>query len=141
VQKGIYALLITLNTPSTIIVGKLGQISFPEGHYAYVGSARNGLSSRIARHLRKEKALHWHIDYLLKEGIVKEVIYGITEQDKECAVALQLKGNLMPILRFGCSDCRCKTHLFFCHNRYSLKKIIKSGFVNSGLDPKVWRDI
>ena len=137
-QKGIYTLLITLNKPATISVGKLGQISFPEGHYAYVGSARNGLASRIARHLRKEKTLHWHIDYFLKVGVVKEVTYGITGEDKECAVAVQLKRSLMPILHFGCSDCRCKTHLFFCHNRFALKKIIKSSFANSGLVPKVW---
>ena len=138
-QKGIYTLLVSLNTPSVIGVGKRGVISFPKGHYAYVGSALNGLPSRIARHLRKEKPLHWHIDYFLKEGTVKEVIYGITEQNRECTIAFQLNKSLMSISHFGCSDCRCESHLFHCPNKYSLRKIIRRSFENSGLVPRVWK--
>ena len=139
VLRGVYTLLITLNTPSKFKVGQLGKISFSSGYYAYVGSALNGLSSRIARHLRQEKAVHWHIDYFLQEGIVKDIIYGLTDRDKECVVALQLEESLIPIFRFGCSDCRCKSHLFYCNSRIMLKKVIKTGFKNSGLVPKVWR--
>lgn len=64
--KGIYTLVITLTTSATIRAGKLGNISFPEGYYAYVGSALNGLEARIARHLKEDKLLHWHIDYFLQ---------------------------------------------------------------------------
>jgi hypothetical protein len=31
----------------------------------YTGSAKRGLDARIERHIRHDKALHWHIDYLL----------------------------------------------------------------------------
>lgn len=137
--KGIYTLLITLDSPSNFSVGKLGTISFSEGNYVYVGSALNGLPSRITRHLQREKVLHWHIDYFLQEGIIKEVTYSITNQFKECAVAFQLGRNLMPIPRFGCSDCGCKSHLFYCHNRNTLRKAIRESFKNSGLVPKVWK--
>jgi Uri superfamily endonuclease len=60
--KGIYTLVIGLTASTTISVGKLGNISFPYGYYAYVGSVLNGLEARIARHLKEEKLFHWHID-------------------------------------------------------------------------------
>jgi sugar fermentation stimulation protein A len=51
---GVYILLIALPREETIPVGKLGPIRFPEGFYAYVGSAMNGLESRVTRHLRRK---------------------------------------------------------------------------------------
>ena len=136
--KGIYTLLIILDKPKTITIGKLGRVSFPAGYYAYVGSALNGLESRIARHLKKEKALHWHIDYFLQKTRVEEIIYSPTEKNKECAIAFQLAKKLMPIPYFGCSDCRCKSHFYFCKDRFSLRKIIRNSFKESGLVPKEW---
>ena len=136
--KGIYTLLIRFDKPQAITIGKLGRVSFPAGYYAYVGSALNGLESRIARHLKKEKALHWHIDYFLQKTRVEEIIYSPTEKNKECAIAFQLAQKLMPIPYFGCSDCRCKSHLYFCKDRLSLRKIIRNSFKVSGLVPKEW---
>ena len=137
--KGIYTLLITLNTSTIVRIGKLGTVSFREGHYAYVGSALNGLAARIPRHLREEKKLRWHIDYLLQKATISEVIYGITAKNKECAVASQLMMELVPIHRFGCSDCRCKSHLFFCRSRNKLKKTVKNSFKDRGLVPELWK--
>ena len=62
---GTYVLLIELATAATIQVGRLGMLAFAKGYYAYVGSALGGLEQRIDRHLRTEKKLFWHIDYLL----------------------------------------------------------------------------
>ena len=45
-------------------VGKLGSLYFKKGYYLYVGSAKRGLEARIKRHLRKDKKIFWHIDYL-----------------------------------------------------------------------------
>ena len=81
--KGIYTLLITLNTPTIISVGKLGEISFSEGYYVYVGSALNGLEARLARHFNENKVCHWHVDYFLKEASINKVIYSITATEKE----------------------------------------------------------
>ena len=137
-SKGIYTLIIRFDKPQAITIGKLGRVSFPAGYYVYVGSALNGLESRIARHLKKEKALHWHIDYFLQKTRVEEIIYSPTEKNKECAIAFQLAQKLMPIPHFGCSDCRCKSHLYFCKDRLNLRKIIRNSFKESGLVPKEW---
>ena len=42
-----------------------------------------GLDARVARHLRAEKKLHWHIDYLLERASVTE---GQTESEKVVGV-------------------------------------------------------
>lgn len=132
-SKGIYTLLITLDKPRTITIGKRGKIFFSAGYYAYVGSALNGLESRIDRHLKKGKVFHWHIDYLLQKARIEEVIYCLTEKDKECAIAFQLDYKLKPIPHFGCSDCRCVSHLYFCKDKYTLRKTIRNSFKESGL--------
>ncbi|MBU4245420.1 MAG: GIY-YIG nuclease family protein [Nanoarchaeota archaeon] len=64
-MKGIYCLVIRLEKDARIRIGSLGELFFEKGSYVYVGSAMNGLENRIARHLRYEKKLHWHIDYML----------------------------------------------------------------------------
>lgn len=38
-QKGVYSLLIELETETLIQIGKLGKITFPAGFYVYTGSA------------------------------------------------------------------------------------------------------
>jgi Uri superfamily endonuclease len=68
--KGVYQLLIRLDTDETIPVGKLGTFAFPAGFYVYTGSAMGGLDARIARHLSRIKRFHWHIDYLLERTSV-----------------------------------------------------------------------
>jgi len=58
-------------------IGKLGIHNLPHGYYVYVGSALGGLASRLRRHLRSEKRLHWHIDYLLRQAAVAQIWYAI----------------------------------------------------------------
>ena len=135
--KGIYTLLTKLDKPRTITVGKRGEIPFSAGYYAYMGSALNGLESRIARHLKKDKAFHWPIDYFLKKAKVEEIIYSLTEKDKECIIASQLVQKLKPIPHFGSSDCRCLSHLYVCKDKYTLRKIIHNSFKESGLIPYI----
>ena len=91
ITKGIYVLIIELPENTDIHVGKLGTIKFQKGFYAYTGSALNGLSQRIERHLRKNKKFHWHIDYLLDKSDVLQVIYAKTSEKMECKIA----GNLL----------------------------------------------
>lgn len=136
--KGIYTLLITLKKPTTINVGKLGKVSFPEGHYAYVGSALNGLAGRINRHLKEEKRLHWHIDYFLCESKVGEIMYGVTQRKMECTLASQLAQEMTPVVDFGCSDCPCKSHLFYCRDFCQIKKIVRECFKKCALVPRLW---
>ncbi len=96
-------------------VGALGEKTFEPGLYAYVGSAQNNLELRVARHKRKSKRLFWHIDYLLKNPEVKviDVLYELDGKAEECRIANLLAQNgCKPVNGFGCSDCRCRSHLF-----------------------------
>jgi len=93
-QAGSYVLLIQLIEDTTIAVGKLGIFPFHRGYYLYSGSALGGLSSRLIRHLSKEKKNHWHIDYLLMHSQVIE-IWGIVSSARlECVLARA--GSILP---------------------------------------------
>lgn len=117
-NNGLYQLYIVLNKPIKIILTKFGEILFPEGLYVYTGSAKKNLLQRINRHLRKkEKKIHWHIDYFLMSKEVKIVLIKILRGKKqsECRLNLQtqkkLKGKIITE-GFGSSDCnKCKSHL------------------------------
>ena len=104
-MKGCYCLIINLSNSSKIKIGKkLGKIDFTKGHYVYVGSAMNSLESRINRHLRDEKKLHWHIDYLLKESEIEEIIFNESTEKIECELSQYISNNAKGIKNFGCSD-------------------------------------
>jgi Uri superfamily endonuclease len=113
-MKGIYVLLIYVKNPTHINVGKLGAVTFTAGLYAYVGSAQNSLEKRVERHLRKHKRHFWHIDYLLSQDdiTVPQVLYKAGAKEEECRVAKSLVAKNEPFRSFGCSDCRCESHLF-----------------------------
>lgn len=120
--SGIYVLILELEKSGSYSIGKLGNLPFPAGFYAYVGSALNGLNARISRHLRPEKSLHWHIDYFLQYARIINVVYkelpkkrNITKLSlrEECIIATSLESSPKYIKGFGCNDCRCHSHLFY----------------------------
>ena len=115
-MKGSYLLLIELENDTTHTVGKLGEIEFNKGFYVYAGSALNGLEQRIKRHLRENKKIHWHIDYLVQYAKITDVFYKENNIREECHIAKKLDKKLLPISGFGCSDCICKSHLFYGTN-------------------------
>lgn len=112
-MKGSYILVIKLEKDKKIQIGKLGKIHFKCGFYIYVGSALNGLEKRINRHLKKTKKKHWHIDYLLDFAEVIDVLYKESETKIECEISSILDKQLDSVFGFGCSDCRCNSHLFY----------------------------
>ena len=134
-MQAIYTLLIKLSRTHDIPIGRRGIYSFKAGYYAYVGSALNGLEQRIGRHLRKEKRLHWHIDYLLQYAEICGVIYAETGCRQEGRIAAGLQKILEPVPGFGSSDCRCLTHLFYGNDRGVLKNTVLAGFKSAGLAP------
>ena len=106
-----YQLTISISKPVMIAIGKFGVCNFPAGEYIYTGSARQHIDARIARHLRTEKALRWHIDYLLnvpEASVIKVAQFA----ESECEVNQRSKGVLV-INRFGATDCvhGCGSHL------------------------------
>jgi len=131
--KGSYILLVELASGKDILVGKLGYVSFLEASYAYIGSAMNGLRARLVRHLREEKKLHWHIDYLLKEAEIDEIILCQAERRMECSLALALAREFPSIPGFGASDCKCRSHLYFASEKDRLQARVAEAVNQAGL--------
>ncbi len=111
---GSYLLLLELDRPRQIAVGRLGTFLFPAGWYLYVGSALAGMEQRVARHLRPSPVRRWHLDYLRAEAPIRRVLLLPSTHRRECELAravLALPGASVPVPRFGASDCRCRAHL------------------------------
>lgn len=126
-RKGSYLLILALERAEELEVGRLGRISFPAGLYLYCGSALNGVEARVARHLRKEKRLHWHIDRLLASGEAVGALVILGEERLECRMADLLAEHetiLRPINGFGCSDCSCRSHLFHVADEGLLEHVL-----------------
>jgi Uri superfamily endonuclease len=115
--RGSYVLLMRLDAPRMLAVGRLGRFDFPAGLYAYVGSAQGsgGLRARVGRHLRADKRAHWHVDALTAHAAIVAVWAVESAERLECAWARILRGMdgvEEPAGGFGASDCACRTHLF-----------------------------
>ena len=113
-STGTYALILFLPRAKEIRIGALGTLKFPRGNYIYIGSALNGLDARIARHSRRAKKIHWHIDYFLAHARIIDLWTDESGQRLECAWAqavLALPNARVVARRLGASDCRCATHL------------------------------
>ncbi len=131
-NRGTYLLFLFIQQDISLTIGALGSKLFQQGNYIYVGSALGpgGLEKRIARHIRQEKKIFWHIDYLLKNNFVTIIAYGeiLSDLKIECRVVDQIKGAFheksLFINNFGSSDCNCKSHLLYFNN-ISIKEIIK----------------
>ena len=82
-----------------------------------------GLSSRINHHkLAPKKRFHWHIDYLREESELKQVWVSDHEENLEHEWASMLISiAIKPIAQFGCSDCKCESHLFYFKTLKSIK--------------------
>lgn len=104
-------MLIEVAAPVRVVVGRFGIFDFPAGLYCYTGSARRNFEARIRRHLAAEKALRWHIDYLLAASGVR-IVEVRRFGGEECAVNRETAGQI-PVPGFGASDCRagCGSHL------------------------------
>jgi len=112
-MKGSYLLIVELEDDQVISIDMKEKRRFDKGNYVYVGSALNGLEKRIQRHLKADKKMHWHIDYLLEHSKIIDVFYKENIHKEECDIAKTFDENLISIKGFGCSDCRCESHLFY----------------------------
>lgn len=133
-MKGAYVLVTELKKNSKIMIGKLGVIDFPKGYYCYIGSALGksmNLKNRIGRHkkLNKEKSgkLHWHIDYFLTNQSAKIIQIDKINSDEriECKISQMFeKTSKDSVHGFGCSDCKCRSHLYYFDDN-SYEKILE----------------
>lgn len=121
-NRGSYVLVLKLEKDKKIKVGSLGYIQFKKGYYLYAGSGKKNLYQRIEMHKKKNKKLFWHIDYLRKESKFVSVV--VFRELSECEIGKKLKEKTDGFIKnFGCSDCRCKSHLFFSKNINYIKTL------------------
>jgi len=143
ILKGTYCLIIQLKDDNSIKVGKKGFINFKKGYYIYVGSALNSLETRLKRHLSSEKKLFWHIDYLLNnpDTEIKEIIFTVNNSKLECMIASKIAYKSVEIKDFGCSDCKCNSHLFRFDEIEMAIKTCYNAFKSSNLKPQILNDL
>ena len=117
-EPGAYLLVVEVRRSLRIEVGALGWLRFRKGCYLYVGSARGpgGIAARVGRHLRRDKPLRWHIDYLVARAPITAVWHACAAEALEPLWAARLEGWSPPILGivpgFGASDSQAGSHLF-----------------------------
>lgn len=135
-DKGIYCLVFT-NPGCTARIGALGEIAFRKGWHIYVGSALgSGGLARLERHIAlsrsRDRPPKWHVDWLSQSPFfsLHSAVYSLTEERLECRLAAALGGE--SISGFGCSDCSCRSHLFYRH-RNPVKEV-QAAFRFLGLD-------
>ncbi|MGI9342382.1 MAG: GIY-YIG nuclease family protein [Gammaproteobacteria bacterium] len=117
---GSYALVMRNHVRKHVDVGRLGRILFERGYLVYVGSAfgPGGLRARVGRHASTNKTLHWHVDYLRPHVELEEAWLTTDAGNREHDWAQRLGARLeIAHPRFGSSDCRCVSHLFFADDR------------------------
>jgi Uri superfamily endonuclease len=123
-RPGTYALVLSSRGVHRIRIGRLGELVTRPGFYVYVGSAfgPGGIRARVARHGRECSRPHWHIDYLRPRTRLEQVWYSCDPIRREHQWAHQIaraRGSSVPLGRFGSSDCRCPSHLYFFESRPS----------------------
>ncbi len=112
---GAYVLVVDLARPLALALAGKATVTLDPGRYFYAGSAHGpgGIKARVARHMRKGKAVRWHIDHLTEAGTVAGML--ALPQGHECAALAALcsqPGTHIPVKGFGSSDCRaCPAHL------------------------------
>ena len=118
-DKGSYVLFLEVRMRIKLHIGGLGEHEFRPGIYAYVGSALGpgGLRARVLRHLSKIKKVRWHIDYLTTrpETRIFCILYIVSRKKIECDLAriIHEYGGRVVVQKFGSTDCRCPSHLFY----------------------------
>lgn len=112
---GAYVLTVDLAAALPLRLGRQPPTIMPAGRYVYCGSAYGpgGLRARLGRHLRRDKAVRWHIDRLTAAGRMVEAVAvpGGNECDLFAALS-DCPDSRVPLPGFGSSDCRrCPAHL------------------------------
>ena len=134
-RPGTYILLIALGSDTRLEVGALGTISFLAGTYCYVGSAKGGLDQRVSRHISREKKVRWHIDRLTLAADSVDAYVSYPDAVPECTLASMAEScGMTPFADgFGCSDCRCRTHLFRAEPDSIARLVSEAGLISFSL--------
>jgi sugar fermentation stimulation protein A len=122
-----YILFIHIKKNLGVRIGALGVKFFPKGYYLYIGSGKKYLTERLKRHLKMTKSKYWHIDYLLSKRDVNISDIFVSEKTENQLVkkAQNSKGVKPHLDKFGASDSKNITHLFYAKNKSAIEKIKK----------------
>lgn len=111
-------------------IGRWGRLLVTPGYYVYVGSAfgPGGVRARVARHFRKAKRNHWHIDYLRAAiaPVCAWCSYIPSRFEHDWARAFGQMEGVSCITGFGCSDCSCDSHLFIMPTKPGGAEILRA---------------
>ena len=78
-----------------------------------------GLKRRLTRYLRPIERPHWHVDALCSAFRLTAIWVFPSADRLECRIArlLTREPGLTPVPRFGSTDCRCSSHLFYMREK------------------------
>jgi Uri superfamily endonuclease len=148
-MNGLYTLVLRVQGPLSLRVGKLRRALFKRGRYLYSGSGSGkgstSLEARVRGHLRRGKKLFWHIDYLTSSSSVKVelVAFAKSARDLECQLNSSIQANCNGefILKgFGASDCKCISHLIRLRKDSSMQEVgnlLRCAYASVGLKVKI----
>lgn len=111
---GAYVLLIGLARPVVLTTPRFSGVTVTPGWYAYAGNANGpgGLRARVARHLRRDKRAHWHVDQLTHEASVTALCFPGSDECRLVESLALAAAFTIPVPGFGSTDCqRCESHL------------------------------
>ncbi len=100
---------------------------FCKGFYAYIGTmfGPGALDARIRRHMRKTKAKHWHIDYIL-EQTQRVAVYVLTGKDFDSKLSREAVKCYSYVAGFGCGDKRGdRSHLIYLKSKTEVGKFAR----------------
>ncbi len=118
-KTGCYQLIMHLSEDSRFDIGRRKKLPFPAGFYVYTGSHQKSLDKRLARHVKRQKKMHWHIDYLTtRPAIAIREILIYPGSRAECRINrefMAFSGGEVLQPNFGNGDCRhhCDSHLIY----------------------------
>jgi Uri superfamily endonuclease len=125
-RPGTYALILCSDSAARVRIGRLGVLAATRRYYVYMGSAfgPGGLAARLAHHRRPPTRPHWHIDHLRPHARLVEIWFTNDAQPREhlwADLIGAMRSVTIPLPGFGCSDCRCYSHLFHFQRRPSFR--------------------
>jgi len=111
-MRGSYFLVIKVER-DMIVRTKRKEFPLKAGYYVYVGSAMNSLEKRVERHFKKDKKLHWHIDFLLKESKLLRAYLIPSDAKIEEELSMEVSKFGKPVEGFGASDLKIGSNLYY----------------------------
>ena len=89
------------------------------------------------------KKLFWHVDYLLESSNTRigEIVFVVDENKWECALASEISKQGVEVGGFGCSDCKCSSHLFYFDGLKESTAVCIGSFKKLFLKPQKLEDL